>query len=191
MSNQTKLQSLIFSFFAFVLVCSSSNIAYAQNERIGNDGGMQLMAKSIPGIDVQVKKKPGTSNSNARTGDLVATGKTDNDGRFNLGVLSAGEYFITVKIPDEVADSIESIIESANANAKTYSESKSNTAAAEIAISGALSVTLITSVDLSRRQFSSQAAPVFGKIYEIKIQATGRQVVTGQVSIVIDQPGVK
>ncbi|MDQ3011376.1 MAG: hypothetical protein M3X11_11815 [Acidobacteriota bacterium] len=94
-----------------------------------------------------------------------------------------------MKIPDETADSIESIIESANANAKTYTESKSNTAG--IAIYGASSVTLITSMDMSRRHFSSQAAPLFGKINEVKIQTTGRQVVTGQVSIIIDEAGVK
>ncbi len=42
MSNQTKIQSLTLSLFAFVLLCLSSSVAYAQNERMGNSGGGEL-----------------------------------------------------------------------------------------------------------------------------------------------------
>lgn len=197
MPNQSKIKSLTLSLFALVAIGLSSTTARAQDVSLRDDGGRQA-ASSIPGIDVQVKKKGGTTNSNSRNrnADLVATVRTDAEGRFNLGVLPPGGYALTLKIPEENADSIEDIIESLSQSAgdattaKTYSNSKSNTAA-RVAVSGASSVTVVSSLELQKNRFLNQSALIFAQIYEIEIQVTGRQAVTGQVSIVIDQPGVK
>ena len=106
-----------------------------------------------------------------------------------------GEYDITLRIPEENAANIESNIESLSESAgdpttaKTYLSSKSNTA--RVVVSGASSVTVVSSLELQKNRFLNQSALVFAQVYEIHIQVTGRQVMTGQVSIAIDEPGVK
>jgi hypothetical protein len=196
MQNQSKIKSFIRSLSALIVISLSSTAAHAQEDSLRYDGGRQA-AKSIPGIDISAKKKPGTSNSNDRNrnADVVATSRTDAEGRFNLGVLPLGQYSITLRIPEENADNIESIIESLSKSAgdssmaKTYSAAKSNTA--RVAVSGASSVSVVSNLELQKNRFLNQSALVFAQIYEMEIHVTGRQAVTGEVSISIERPGVK
>lgn len=73
-----------------------------------------VQARSIPGVDVIVKKNPGSANSSKTT--------TDANGKFTLNGLDAGSYTLTFTIlaAQQVPE---------QTTGKTYTDSKSNTAA--------------------------------------------------------------
>ena len=185
MLNQNIVKVFSLALFAMFITVGLSASALAQGgERLGqeinpgNDLGLLTKGQGIPAVDVVLRKNPGGGYSgNARTGQ---------DGKFNLGYLAPGVYSITLDISANGADQLESQM------AKTYSNSKSNTAArAMVTLDGVKSMAVITSVEMQRSRFLGPAAPALTQVYEIQFEVVGRSPVTGTVSIAIGEPGVK
>jgi hypothetical protein len=185
MLNQNIVKVFSLALFAmFITVCLSASSLAQGGNRLGqgiipeNDFGLLTKGAGIPDVDVVLKKKPG--------GSAAGNSRTDHEGNFNLGSLAPGVYSLTLNISANGADQLEAQM------ARTYTDSKSNTSArAMVALDGVKSMAVITSMEMQRNRFFGQAAPAFKQVYEIQFEVVGRQTVTGTVSIVIDEAGVK
>ena len=129
MKNRNLGRLSAFVVLAVLTIFSASNV-FAQKTKPGSE--FELMAKSIPGIDINGRKKPETTNSTNRA-------RSTAEG-FNLGDLPYGTYHLTFDAPPvspAMAGKVEYLIViqqfevggAANSMAKTYSEAKSNTSA--------------------------------------------------------------
>jgi hypothetical protein len=188
------------SIFALALLSSGSSNVSAQ--KITPSGDLQLMSKSIPGVDVIVKKNPGGANS-------ARSAKTTADG-FIFSNLPSGTYQLTLKAPQvsqarmgkvEYLIVLQQFEPGSNPTAKTYTDSKSNTARVPI---GKTEVGFEFAVEPAAQNAginksksniknnrtgkpstdgsASQGMDVRGKIFLVEI---------GTTKIVIDEAGVK
>jgi len=182
MFNRNLVNTIALALLAlFITVGLSANALAQAGDRQGQENDFGLLTAPgdpIPDIVVVLKKKPGgTTAGNYRTGS---------DGKFNLGYLPPGVYSLTLNISAVGADEFSSQM------ARTSREARSNTAArAMVALEGVKSMAVITGMEMQQNRFFGQAAPAFTHIYEIQFEVLGRQPVSGTVSFVIEELGVK
>ncbi|MDQ3011375.1 MAG: hypothetical protein M3X11_11810 [Acidobacteriota bacterium] len=186
MLNQNIVKVFSLALFAMFITVGLSASALAQGgERLSQgtspepDFGLLSKGEPLSDIEISLGKKPKGSLS-------AGNFRTDHDGKFNLGYLAPGVYSITLDITANSATQLEAQM------AKTYSESKSNTAArAMVTLDGVKSMAVITSIEMQRSRFLGPAAPALTQVYEIQFEVVGRSPVTGTVSIAIGELGVK
>jgi len=123
----------------------------------------------LPDVDVSLDRKPG---------GFVKQVKPDAQGNFTFGVVSAGDYVITVQTtapasPRQVGASANPV--APGAAAKSFFESRSNTAKAaaanplrvQVFVSGASTSTAMRTVQLDtpqQTQISTRGGPLGGRI---------------------------
>ncbi len=98
MSTRNKLQTITLSIVVFALLSLPFTVLKAQ---VKTGGDVQVLAKSLPGLDIIVKKTPGSN---------VMRYAVSTDGKFSLGTLPEGIYTMTLSF-------------SIPANAKKYQQS--------------------------------------------------------------------
>lgn len=86
MSKRTTIHSSIFSAVALLMICLFSVAVAAQKSTQSTTGA------PLKGVDVKLGKPPGGSPA-ART-------TTDADGNFKFSILPAGEYILTLSLPE-------------------------------------------------------------------------------------------
>lgn len=183
--NQNLFKAISLALFAAIIVCCLPFNSLAQDgNRLAQgqpvqepDFGLLRKGEAIPDVDVVLKKKPG--------GNAAGNARTDHEGNFYLGYLTPGVYSLTLNISTASASQFDAQM------AKTYTDSKSNTGRAMVMLDGVKSMAVISSLEMQRNRFFGQSAPAFTQVYEIQFEVVGRQAVTGNVSIVIDEAGVK
>jgi hypothetical protein len=178
MFNRNLVTTITLALFITVALSASALAQHGNKLPQDDDLSLLTIGQGIPDVGVVLKKKPG--------GQAAGNYRTGGDGKFNLGYLTPGVYSLTLNISADGADELEAEM------ARTYSNSKSNTAArAMVVLEGVKSMAVITTMEMQRNRFFGQAAPVFAQVYEIQFEVIGRQPVTGTACIVIAQPGVK
>lgn len=164
MFDSKSIKSLPFfsllAMLAIIVLSGPANEACAQT----------LMIKGVTSVDVSIKKKPCCK---------LMDYTTDSEGNFDLGNLKEGIYTLTFS-PAAPA---------ASANAKTFYESRSNTARYGIVVEGAVKAPVVTVIDFRQNLALNTRTLGFEAINEITIEVTGEGIVKGKVLILGNEAG--
>lgn len=151
-----------------ILERSLALVAVALSLIASASGAIAATGDPLPDVDVSLDRKPG---------GFVKQVKPDAQGNFSFGVVSAGDYVITVKPAAASPRQIGGIANPAapGATAKSFFESRSNTAKAgaakplrvQVFVNGANSSTAMRTVPLDppqQTQISTRGGPLDGRI---------------------------